>query len=68
MQREFDENSDMLCRKGIFPEEWLDCIAKLDYVGLPDQDEFYSSLKQEHATDSNYQFALEVYARMNLHI
>jgi hypothetical protein len=25
----------MLCRKSIFPYEWLDCIEKLDQVGLP---------------------------------
>ncbi len=38
---------DLLCRKGYYPYEWVDSDDKLNYIGLPEKDNFYSALKQK---------------------
>ena len=40
-----------------YPYELVDEISKLDHVGLPPQDAFYSSLKQERISNEDYQHA-----------
>jgi hypothetical protein len=47
--------------KGIYPYEWVDDISKLDNVGLPPREAFYSSLKQEGITENEYDHAQKVY-------
>ncbi len=47
--------------KGFFPYEWFDHASKLNSTSLPPKESFYSSLKNEHITDENYQFCLEVW-------
>jgi hypothetical protein len=43
----FDEKLDLLCRKDYYPYEWVDSDEKLSHVGLPERDNFYSSLIKE---------------------
>ena len=55
-----------MCRKGFYPYEWMDNNDKLNnYVGLPDKKEFYSCLRQEGISDSDYKHATEVYDKLN---
>ena len=51
MKKEYNNEIDMLCRKGFYPYEWMDDSKKLDYEGLPSIDNFYSTLKKESITE-----------------
>ena len=65
MKNIFPNDLDLLCQKGFFPYEWVDSDVKLDYIGLPPMEEFYSALKQEHVSVENCQHAEHVYDKMN---
>jgi hypothetical protein len=52
-----------LCRKGFYPYEWVDNDDKLNHEGLPDIEDFYSSLKNESITEENYKHAKRVYKK-----
>ena len=61
----FKENAELLCKKGIYPYEWVDSDSKLNYFkGLPPKEDFYSSLRQSGITDEEYDHALNVYKTM----
>ena len=47
MKTEYNNEIDMLCRKGFYPYDWMDDNEKLNYDGLPSIDNFYSTLKKE---------------------
>ena len=49
----FMEPLDLLCRKGYYPFEWVDNDDKLNFNGLPDRDNFQSSLIKENKNDVN---------------
>ena len=51
---------DLLCRKGYYPYEWVDSDDKLNYIGLPEKDNFYSTLTKESIDDVNYNHALNI--------
>ena len=57
----FSENMDLLCRKGFYPYEWMDNVAKMSFVGLPDKASFYSKLSQTSLSDDEYSHAENVY-------
>ena len=38
----------LLCRKSIYPYEFVYDISKLDHVGLPPKEAVYSTLEKEH--------------------
>ena len=46
MRSQFPDHLDILCRKGIYPYEWMDNELKFEHQGLPPQKDFYSSLTQ----------------------
>ena len=62
MKQYFGDHTDALCRKGMYPYEWMDDISKMNHVGLPPKDAFYSKLSQttfDHMGE--YIFAEHVY-------
>jgi hypothetical protein len=61
MKEHFGEHMDLLCRKGFYPYEFIDGIQKLKTQGLPPIDKFYSSLKKETITETDYKHAQKVY-------
>ena len=64
MRKEFPENYEILCQKGVYPYEFVNDISKLDYQGLPPIDKFYSKLKQEGITQEEYERAQKVYDQL----
>ena len=64
MKKYYNNDLDLLCRKGFYPYEWVDNNDKLNYEGLPDIKDFYSSLKNESITEENYKHAKRVYKKM----
>ena len=61
MKSIYPEHYDLLCQKGVYPYEWVNDISKLDHVGLPPRESFYSSLKQESINQDEYDHAQNVY-------
>ena len=60
-----DSLIDKLFQKGVFPYEYLDDFAKLKECQLPEKRHFYSSLTESTVTDSEYEFALDVFKSAN---
>ena len=61
----YPQHYDLLCQKGFYPYEWVDDISKLDHIGLPPREEFYSSLQQKGIKPENYDHAQNVYKTLN---
>jgi hypothetical protein len=60
-EKEFPNNYKTLCQKEFILTNGLNDISKLDNVGLPPREAFYSSLKQEGITENEYDHAQKVY-------
>jgi hypothetical protein len=52
---------DLLLRKGVYPYDYVDCIAKLEETSLPPKDSFYSKLNDSGITDEDYEHAQTVW-------
>ena len=55
----------MLCKKGLYPYEWVDSNEKLNHQWLPDKSHFYSKLSKSAITDEEYEHAQNVYNKLN---
>ena len=63
--RVFGKDVKLMTQKGVYPYEWVDSMEKLNsFKGLPPQEAFFSSLRQEAITHEEYQHALKVYDDM----
>ena len=60
-RRVFDQNTELLTRKGVFPYDNVSSLEKLDRQYLPPKEEFYSKLNDEDISDEDYQHALKVW-------
>ncbi|XP_070522413.1 uncharacterized protein [Cardiocondyla obscurior] len=69
-RREFsnliNENFDLLTRKGIFPNEYIDSVKKLEDSYLPPRESFYSSLTDEIVSKSDYAHAVDIWQRFSI--
>lgn len=52
---------DLICRKQVYPYEYMDSRVKLLEEQLPSKLHFYSSLSGEHITDEDYEHAQKVW-------
>lgn len=59
-QREFLE------RKGVFCYDYVDSWEKLNETSLPPREEFYSKLTESDVSDSDYEFACNVWKEFNI--
>ena len=51
----------LLLRKGVYPYEYMDSFSKFEEPRLPSTDHFYSSLKEEHISDDDYEHPQRVF-------
>lgn len=65
MKQYYNNEIDLLCQKGFYPYEWVDTDDKLNYVGIPPIESFYSTLSQETISAKNYLHAQNVYNKLN---
>ena len=61
----FNQNTDLLTRKGVFPYDYVSSLKKLDEKQLPPKEEFYSKLNDENISDEDYQHALNVFQKFD---
>ena len=62
----FNAAFDLLTRKGVFPYEYVDFLAKLDEKKLPSREDFYSLLNDSNVSDEDYKHAKTVRREFNL--
>ena len=62
---DYQENTELLTRKGVFPYDYVSSLEKLDEHQLPPKKEFYSKLNDEDISDEDYQHALNVFQKFN---
>ena len=56
----------LLLRKGVYPDDYVDCLKKLDETSLPSKEAFYFKLTGEGITDEDYQHAQTVWKKFNI--
>ena len=60
------EQFNLMKQKGVYPYDFMDGFEKFNNTQLPNKDEFYSILNNEHITDEDYQHAQNVWNTFNL--
>lgn len=58
-----DELVKMVTRKGVYPYEYMDSFNCFKETSLPPKKAFYSSLTKEHITNTEYQYAQEMWKK-----
>ena len=53
--------SDLLYKKGIYPYEYMDSFEKFSETSLPEKEDFYSKLNDDHITEYEYAHAKKVW-------
>ena len=44
---------DLMSQKGVYPYDFMDSFEKFNQIELPNKDQFYSILNDQHITDDN---------------
>jgi hypothetical protein len=57
----------LVTRKGVYPYEYTDSWNKLEETNLPEKNDFYSTLTEEHINDEEYEHAVSVWNHFNCH-
>ena len=57
---------NLMTRKGIYPYDFMDSFEKFNKTELPNKEEFYSILNNEHITDEDYSHAQNVWTTFKL--
>ena len=50
----------LLCRKGVYPYEYMDSREKMNETQLPVRERFFSELTGDHKSDVDYEHAQKV--------
>ena len=52
---------DLMSQKGVYPYDFMDSFEKFNQMELPNKDQFYSILNDQHITDGEYGHANKVW-------
>ncbi|MFM2392193.1 MAG: hypothetical protein RLZZ546_170 [Bacteroidota bacterium] len=58
------ENFMMMTRKGVYPYEYMNSFDKFNQTTQPNKKDFYSSLRDEHIKNEDYEHFLKVWKHM----
>ena len=62
-----DEDAfELLCRKGVYPYDYMDSFERFNETKLPKKEEYYNSLKKQEISDEEYDFAKTVWEKFKL--
>ena len=50
-----------MSQKGVYPYDFMDSFEKFNQAELPNKDQFYSILNDQHITDDEYDHAKKVW-------
>lgn len=62
---EWNENKDILLRKGVFPYDYMSSFDVFEELSLPLKEKFYSKLNFEEITSDDYDHAMKVWNKFN---
>ena len=65
IKQEYQHNTELVTKKGIYPYDYVNDISKLEETQLPSQKEFYSKLNDEDISDDDYKHAINVWSTFN---
>ena len=65
-QAKFNQQRELMTRKGVYPYEFFDSWEKFEEHQLPSKDEFFSSLTDSNISDEEYRHAQNVYNTMQM--
>ena len=57
----FKSRLDLMSQKGVYPYDFMDSFEKFNQKELPNKDQFYSILNDQHITDDEYDHAKKVW-------
>ena len=57
---------DLMSQKGVCPYDFMDSFEKFNQTELPNKDQFYSILNDQHITDYEYDHAKKVWKTFNI--
>ena len=60
------DSQELLTRKGVYPYDYMDGIKRFSETQLPEKDQFYSQLMDEHISEDDYLHAQKVWAHWNM--
>ena len=60
------EQFNLMKQKGIYPYDHMDCFDRFNEIQLPEKQDFYSILNNEHISDEQYKHAQNVWDTFNL--
>jgi hypothetical protein len=55
------EKCELLKRKGVYPYEYFDSTKKFTKCHLPEKKQFFSSVRNEHISDEDYEYAQKIF-------
>lgn len=61
----FDNNTDLILRKGVYPYEYFDSLERFNKTQLPPIEAFCSKLTDETITTKTYEHAQQVWNKFN---
>ena len=57
---------DLMSQKGVYPYDFMDSFEKFNQAELPNKDQFFSILNDQHNTDDEYDHAKKVWKTFNI--
>ena len=57
---------NLMSQKGVYPYDFIDSFEKFNQTELPNKDQFYSILNDQHITDDEYDHAKKVWKTFNI--
>jgi len=65
-RKEFEENIDLLSRKGVYPYDHMTSIERFKETKLPPIEAFHSKLNDSHISDEDYEHANRVWKEFRM--
>ena len=66
LKKEFKENFELLTQKGVYPYDYMNCLAKFSETQLPIKEDFYSKLNDCNITDKEYKHAQDIWEKFKI--
>ena len=55
---------DLMAQKGVYPYDYMDSFNRFEETQLPNKEDFYSILNDEHISDEDYEHAKRVWKKL----
>ena len=66
VKKEFDDKTELISRKGVYPYDYMDCFDKFSVEKFPPKEKFYNRLNDSYISDEDYNHAQSVWKQFNL--